>query len=1014
MRRMIRSRIVFALCASFLTLLVIPVIIHASVVWQAGDSADRETLIYTPAPNGVNWFDNTLYNPIAFLGVWDRDDFTTNASTTIRLQLRWNGVYTSILDVLLRTSAGGDPFYGGAAPLAEIVYIPPNDGYYRLLVQATSTLQEYTIPATEGSTIHQGDELWMFLYPSDASYGANHWIGTPTATTTPHARICQGECEEETTTPVCVENCFSNVLFLPGIESSRLYRPQIVGADENKLWEPGGDDDVRDLYLKEDGEGYRNDVYTKEGQVIDEIPVVGQNIYKSFIAKMDELKSSGQINDWLPAAYDWRLSLDDILNYGNNVDGQIYYSGNNRATSTPYIIQELRRLAASSKSGKVTIIAHSNGGLVAKQLTNVLGDEAADLIDKMIFVAVPQAGTPMAAAAGLHGYDQALGPGGLAMSEQVARSFASTSSMFYHLLPSAQYFTYVDDPIIQFDPSLTDWIERYGDVIHSGERLHHFLVDSYGRVDAQTGDTDQPIQFSEDLLSQAETLHDDLDNWTPPGGVELIQVAGWGVDKTVSGITYKQKGSGVQPNMNFTIDGDGTVVVPSALWTSAATGTERYWLDLAEYNRLFNKLSDGRLRSIAHGDIFEVNELNRFIVDKITSVEKPLDEYTYLFTEPPLGDQLHLRYALHSPLTLDMYDDQGRHTGVSTTTGQIEENIPGTYYAAFGDTKYIFSDASTSAHVLMDGYADGVFTFNVDELEGDMLVASTTFKDIPASPETLVSIDTEGGVSSLSPLHIDDDGDGTTDVSLEPKLDGVVTMSTPPTTSASTTGTLGENDWYTNNVLVTFTTTDPDGDLHATYSILDENATTTGSSVLITEEGTHVLRYYSDDNAGTVEAEQMISVKIDKTPPEITILPATMARDISFIGTDNFSSTTVDATGKDVIVTDAAGHTTKLTFEKKFSGTLLTHAKLASIQYDNANPLALPSSFLYVWDAGQSLISQTVTVTGGVVVEAVYKKKKDKMTIVYKEKGKRIKAQTLNGFIPIKLTTNKGATVYEW
>src|SRR3990167_292684 len=198
-------------------------------------------------------------------------------------------------------------------------------------------------------------------------------------------------------------------------------------------------------------------------QVIDEIPVVGQNIYKSFIAKMEELKSSGQINDWLPAAYDWRLSLDEILSYGNNVDGQIYYSGSDRATSTPYIIQELRRLAASSKTGKVTIIAHSNGGLVAKRLTEVLGPEASTLIDTMIFVAVPQAGTPMAVAAGLHGYNQGLPTDAVSfiLSEETARTFASTSPMFYHLLPSANYFTYVDDPVVTFDPSLSNWISRY-------------------------------------------------------------------------------------------------------------------------------------------------------------------------------------------------------------------------------------------------------------------------------------------------------------------------------------------------------------------------------------------------------------------------------------------------------------------------------------------------------------------------------------------------------------------------
>ena len=52
-------------------------------------------------------------------------------------------------------------------------------------------------------------------------------------------------------------------------------------------------------------------------------------------------------------------------------------------------------MASSSKTGKVTIVAHSNGGLVTKLIYNQLKDKGeADLVDKIIFVAVPEIGTP--------------------------------------------------------------------------------------------------------------------------------------------------------------------------------------------------------------------------------------------------------------------------------------------------------------------------------------------------------------------------------------------------------------------------------------------------------------------------------------------------------------------------------------------------------------------------------------------------------------------------------------------
>jgi len=561
------------------------------------------------------------------------------------------------------------------------------------------------------------------------------------------------------------------------------------------LWEPNANDDVRDLFLDRNGNGIRSDIYAKEGDVLDELPVTGSNVYKSFMAKMDDLKSQNLITDWEPIAYDWRLSLDDILNYGNDIDGRIYYAGDLRATSTPYVIQELKRLAATSKSGKVTIIAHSNGGLLAKRLTEKLGSDALKLIDKIIFVAVPQAGTPMAIPADLHGYKQDHGPWGSVTTEQTARTFASTSPMAYHLLPSAQYFTQVDDPVVTFDSSLPEWSARYGETIHSQERLHAFLIDSYGRVDAQAGDADQPIQFDDALLTKAETLHSDVDNWTPPKGIELIQIAGWGVPSTVSGVTYSKKDGGVKPEMNFTVDGDGTVVVPSALWTSTTAGATNYWVDLHDFNHEHRIITLGGLFPIEHAGILEVSDLLDFISDNITHTAQPLSNYVSMHATAPPNAGTQLRFALHSPLTLDLYDHLGNHTGVATSTGRIEENIPDTYFVQFGDVKYVFSDNGTPQHIVMSGYDTGTFTFEVGEWQGDTRIASTTFRDVPVTPQTIVRFDVLSGFNSASNLSVDTDGDGTIDSSYASSTGQLIVVSVPQeeSTAPSSSGGGGGN-----------------------------------------------------------------------------------------------------------------------------------------------------------------------------------------------------------------------------
>lgn len=585
----------------------------------------------------------------------------------------------------------------------------------------------------------------------------------------------------------CTENCNSNVLFLPGIEASRLYRParQDEAPDtEKRAWEPQNDVDAAYLNLGPDGMpgALAAPIYTRD--VISE--AYGTfNVYASFIGAMNDLRDNKHlINAWEAAPYDWRLSLDQVLNSGAQTGQNISYV---TATNTPYVEQELRKLASSSRTGKVTIIAHSNGGLVAKALMQKLGTTTtAELIDKVIFVAVPQVGTPAAVAGLLHGYDQGIT---FKVSDSAMRELGNNSPAAYNLLPSFNYFTYVDDPVATFDPvTLPEWATLYGDSIHSQERLHAFGVSGFERVPVGSTDTITPVQLNDTLLTKAEDTHVLLDNWAPPAGVQVIQIAGWGIPTTLKGIEYASTSKsvfcsgicvhGLGLAASTTIDGDGTVVVPSALWMSATTGAVNYWVDLNEYNRDHPFLSAFGPTKFMHARILETEPVLSIIESAV--IGSSVTPNQYIFMQEPTGDGVRLRYSLHSPLTLSIYDDQGRHTGVSTTTGQVEEQVPGTYYMEFGEVKYIFTDASTTAHIVMEGYDTGTFTFNVDEYTGDSLTASTTFQDIPTIASTIVTMSVQSDISTLSPMRIDANGDGTVDRTLAPKPDGIVTLDTTP------------------------------------------------------------------------------------------------------------------------------------------------------------------------------------------------------------------------------------------
>lgn len=685
-------------------------------------------------------------------------------------------------------------------------------GEYGVYVQNGST-------AINNSSIHDNTQYGVYNATTNIVDATNNWWGSANGPRLPLSVVGAGDmvslnvdytswlgAEPRTTTPtttpsdVCVTDCYSNVLFLPGLEASRLYRPDYNGGTE-RLWEPELLHNNSELFLDSDGVSNRSDIYTRD--VVDNayLPVKG-NIYKSFLEDLDTWKNDEHlIVDYAAIPYDWRISLEDILGNGNNIDGRIYYSGDNAPTTTPYIIQELRRLAASSKTGKVTIVAHSNGGLVTKALTDKLGAEAATLIDQIIFVAVPQVGTPQAIGAILHGYDQGLLTDAFSffLSESTARTLAQNMPSAYNLLPSTSYFTYVDDPVVTFDnsPLLAPWRARYGDVIHSRERLHNFVADQSRTPLPVSDDLIFPISGNETLLNSAETLHDtSLDNWIPPEGVALTEIAGWG-EKTLKTIEYKQgwktSCSDLQdiytctdvPALEYEVkevlDGDGTVVVPSALWTATSTGVKKYWVDLNGYNNTLPQSLSHFDRK--HADILEVPELRTLIQNIFTNSTSTFPTFISTSTPPNPNSDTRLRFTLHSPLALNLYDELGNHTGISTTTGFLEENIPGSRYKTYGELKYVEAPASTTLHLAMNGYKMGSFTLDVEKELGDIVVASTTFAAIPTLASTTVTttIPTGGDIASATPLLVDYNGDGVIDLSLKPKVGRISVFDvTPP------------------------------------------------------------------------------------------------------------------------------------------------------------------------------------------------------------------------------------------
>jgi len=143
---------------------------------------------------------------------------------------------------------------------------------------------------------------------------------------------------------------------------------------------------------------------------------------------------------------------------------------------------------------------------------------------------------------------------------------------------------------------------------------------------------------------------------------------------------------------------------------------------------------------------------------------------------------------------------------------------------------------------------DATSGVNTVTLDGKPYLAPVTISTQGSSPHTFSATDNAGNREADHALLL--------------KVDTVA-----PVTRANLTGTLGENDWYTSDVQVTLSASDSTSGVEQTRL---EGQRYDGS-MFITTEGEHRLAFYSLDKAGNSETPQVLSFKLDKTPPTVTL-----------------------------------------------------------------------------------------------------------------------------------------------
>ncbi len=565
-------------------------------------------------------------------------------------------------------------------------------------------------------------------------------------------------------------SCTDNVLFIPGTEASRLYYRGTFGT-EHQVWEPDFYTDIPYLAMNADGTS-KYKLYTKDiiGSLYGNNPVeksiaklrLGSNgvqVYGNFEQFMNGLVASSTIKEWRAYPYDWRYGVRDIVNNGTLTEIP------NGTIKRVYIENVLEQLASTSPTGKVTIIAHSNGGLVAKALMQKLSaDGKSDLVDKLIMVSTPQWGTPEAIGVMLHGdgQTQALG---LIMNGKDARAITKTIPDTYDLLPSPTYFAHVSTPVVTFDTngSLTKkFATAFGATITSFSKLEDFLENSAG-LDSQIGDVDAlrtPIVLSSTLINKAAETHATLDTWTPSPAIAVTAIAGWGQDtvktlayttqyKTVCNYLSASVIGALEPSCTniaylehtpiTTQDGDGTVVSPSAVGNVG----QKLYFNIKGFDNNYTE-------KIIHRNITSAFPIQYIIKNILTHINPTTVQYITT-SKPTSGTSpIKLRISSHSPVNLIVTGVNGKQSGVvhipGTDFSGVKRDILGSSVQVFDSEEYINVPKSGTYHIVAKGYANGPTTLRIETISSNGVASTTeTFANIPTTASSTVTFSLTNG-----------------------------------------------------------------------------------------------------------------------------------------------------------------------------------------------------------------------------------------------------------------------------
>lgn len=674
------------------------------------------------------------------------------------------------------------------------------------------------------------------------------------------------------------------VILIPGILGTEMKRgSETLWIDALRIITNIGDEFMDPLML--DGGGQPVDNLVSIGDVLRTALGGGFNYFKGLIDELERAQYQ-ENTDLFVFPYDWRLD--------------------NRLTAIQ-LKQKIDQILAATGAGRVNLVAHSMGGLVAKQY---IADNPQSKINKLIFIGTPHLGAVSAAKTLLFGDNLGMQFVLSFLNEREIKKIARNMASIYQLLPSEAYISLTGGYFY-------DLIQRK--ILNYAETVNYLIGKG----------------LNAGLLAAAAAFHSSIDSLDLPGAAEVYNIAGCKT-ATIKNIIRRSGGRpGAEEYYLDLATGDGTVPLYSADRSGQSGITNLY------------------VRKTVHSKMPSLDNIRQLIVQIITGAD-PVSVLPADVSLNRSGCWLNGRLvSVHSPVDLHAYDAAGNHAGPAGD-GSLEINIPGAVYENIADDKFVFlpEDAGQTYTVRLDAAATGTFSLRVASIADDQAVQTAYFSDVPIVPasEGRIVIDQ---TSNDAVLQFDGEGTGAfAPLNANSVLNaGEAQDSAPPVTAISVQGRPGQNGWYLSETAVVLEANDDNAGVLKTEYSLDGGATWRlyAAPFPVAREGKNVILYKSTDRAGNREEAKQQVVNIDTVIPEAQIVFDLAKRDIAITPANNLESVNVVGRSERVRLSDIPGNTLELWLAKK-KALRSRQAEVKKILYNGAalRPIA-GNSFSFDW-----------------------------------------------------------------